>query len=355
LGAGAGTTRLLKHTVLLISDSDVAVGHGECVAVPGAMGGLEVLAGGLLERDPMDREPILWSLRPQLVSGFLISALSTALDDLVARRLGVPIHALYGGSVRTRVRPYAASYGSVEGDTLGSWLREAESLAARGCTAMKLRLGVLPVLEECRALGAFRAQVPASFDLVADGNGGFNTTTARVMGRCAAWLGLLWFEEPLQPLEYRGFPELAADLDVPLAGGEMVQNMDQAFDLLSRGGVDVIQPDPLICGGIGATIEIGRLARLFGRIAVPHTSGAAMGVAAGLHAMAALPNQSKLGQNDLFLLEYPSLVSPVQAAVAPGLLRPVDGWIDVPTTPGWGFDIDDDAVRRLASASFDVH
>src|SRR5436190_13617580 len=269
LWSGSGPTRTMDHIVLRVTDSDDAVGYGECDAIPGAMAILAALGERLLGLDPLAREVHLAGLRRQLVTGFPISAFSIALDDLVARRLGVTIAALYGGPFRTRVQPYAASYGSIQGRTLESWVDVADALAGRGFAAMKLRLGVLPVGEECRALEDLRKRAPASLQFMADGNGGFNRTTSREMGRCAQDVGLLWFEEPLPPHNgYVGYPELAEDLAIPLAGGELSDSRAMAFDLLSRRGVDIIQPDPLICGGIGETIFIGALARLFGRLCV---------------------------------------------------------------------------------------
>jgi D-galactarolactone cycloisomerase len=360
LVAGSGPQELFEHIVLRITDSDGAIGYGECDAMPGAMETLEALARDLVGLDPGRREAYLSGLRRRDVSGFQISGFSIALDDLVARTLGVPINALYGGAVRDRARPYAASYGSLPGRTLESWLTEANEVEARGFAALKLRLGVLPIAAECAALEALRRSIPASLALMADGNGGFDAAGAREMGRCAHDLGLLWFEEPLPLRGYEGYAELAADLVIPLAGGELSETRAMAFDLLSRHAVDVIQPDPVICGGIGETIFIAGLARLFGLACVPHTSGSAIGVAAGLQALACIPapdtepHAGGRGDRLPLYLEYPSLTNPVQAAIAPGRLAPVDGWIEVPTGPGLGIEIDGAAVEALATARFAV-
>lgn len=353
--AGSGPQHAFGHFVVRITDSDGAVGYGEGVPLPAVMTGIQVMARELIGLDPLAREAIVFRLRPWYASPFAVAALSIALDDLVARRLGISVASLYGGPFRTRVQPYGASYGSIEGRTLESWVEEAEGLIERGFPAMKLRLGVLPVKEEMAALRELRRRLPETLALLADGNGGFNRTTAREMGRCAADVGLVWFEEPLPPGDgYVGYPELAADLDVPLAGGELALSRPAAFSLLERHGVDIIQPDPVNCGGIGETIFIGLLAREFGRVCVPHTSGGAIGVAAGMHALACLPDQSVLGQNDVLYLEYPALVDPVQAAIAPNLLEPVDGWVSLPSGPGLGLDIDGAAVERLATERLSV-
>ena len=354
LVAGSGPQDVLEHIVLRVTDSDGAVGYGECDAVLESLASLEPLARDLVGVDPMQRARHLSALRRRRASGAQISGISIALDDLVARSLGVPISALYGGAIRERVRPYAASFGSLPGRTLESWLTEAQDVADRGFAALKLRLGVLPIGEECHALDALRGRIPSSLALMGDGNGGFDATTAREMGRCAHALGLLWFEEPLPPEGYLGYAELAADLAIPLAGGELCDTRAMAFDLLSRAAVDILQPDPVICGGVGETIFIAGLARLFGRMCVPHTSGGAIGVAAGLQALACIPQSSPPGAGPHLDLEYPATVNPVQAAIASGLPAPVDSWIQVPTSPGLGIEIDGAAVGALAQAQFSV-
>jgi L-alanine-DL-glutamate epimerase-like enolase superfamily enzyme len=153
---------------------------------------------------------------------------------------------------------------------------------------------------------------------------------------------------------YQSYPELAADLAIALAGGELSESRSAAFDLMARRAVDIIQPDPVICGGIGETIFIAGVARLLGIGCVPHTSGGAIGVAAGLQALACIADQSAPEASQPTYLEYPSPTNPVQAAIAPARLVPVDGWVDVPSTPGLGIEIDAAAVEDIATARFSV-
>jgi len=352
----AGTQNAFSHVVLRITDADGMVGYGEGVPFPGAMATLAALAPRLIGADPTERDRIPHRLRQTLTSGFAISAISIALDDLVGRRLGVPVSTLYGGRWHHRVQPYAASYGSdVSLPTADAWIAEADALAARGFHAMKIRLGVLEQPDECRAAAELRRHAPESLALIGDGNGGFNATTARAMGRCLQELGFKWFEEPLPPFEgYAGYPELAHDLEIPIAGGELNQSRQEALALLASGGVDVIQPDPVTAGGIGEVIAIGGLAALFRRICVPHTSGGQIGLAAGLQALACLREQTVSARNHLLYLEYPALIDAGQYELVATPIEPVDGWIDMPTGPGLGIEIDDAALERLAVERFSV-
>ena len=51
----------------------------------------------------------------------------------------------------------------------------------------------------------------------------------------------------------------------------------------------IAQPDIAACGGISEFLKICALASTFGVTVIPHVWGSAVGLAAGLHAVAALP------------------------------------------------------------------
>ena len=57
----------------------------------------------------------------------------------------------------------------------------------------------------------------------------------------------------------------------------------EARDLVLRGGVDVIQPDAVLAGGLGGARRIAALAGLCGRMFSPHTWSDGLGLIANLH------------------------------------------------------------------------
>ena len=134
----------------------------------------------------------------------------------------------------------------------------------------------------------------------------------------------------------------------------MTDSRPAALALLAAGSVDIVQPEPVTCGGIGEVLFIASLARLHGRLCIPHTSGGQIGVAAGLQAIACLPAQTLSDRNELLLLEYPALVDPVQMEIVRSPIVPVDGFVAVPASAGLGIEIDDAALERLAVEHFTV-
>ena len=64
----------------------------------------------------------------------------------------------------------------------------------------------------------------------------------------------------------------------------MVRSLAEARDLVLRGGVDVVQPDVVLAGGIEGARAIAESAAANGRTWSPHTWSNGYGLAANLHA-----------------------------------------------------------------------
>jgi L-alanine-DL-glutamate epimerase-like enolase superfamily enzyme len=92
-----------------------------------------------------------------------------------------------------------------------------------------------------------------------------------------------WLEEALPTWDVDGYASLRRQTSLRLAAGEMVRSMHEARDLLLRGGIDVVQPDVVLAGGIGGCRRIAALADLVGRSFSPHTWSTGMGLVANLH------------------------------------------------------------------------
>ena len=343
-----------EHAYLLLrlEDADGAVGWGETYLVTGVQAAVDAARPLAVGRDVDDTGPILRAVRDVTEHPYATSAISIALDDLRARRLGLPVAALHGGFARREARAYAASGGYRESEpTAATWAGELEAAMAAGFSALKLRIGRDRVADEEPLLRALARDAPAAFTLLADGNGGFTPPRAVAMGRILAELGFGWFEEPLRQWDgYGGYERLRADLALPLAGGEVLMSRSAARDLLRRCGVDIVQPEPVICGGIGETLFIAGLAALEGVPCVPHTSNGAIGIAAAMAALAAMPHAAPVPGEDLPELEWGLDENPWRTDVAALPALGPGGRVRLPTGPGLGIEVDEPFVRRLAAA-----
>jgi D-galactarolactone cycloisomerase len=111
--------------------------------------------------------------------------------------------------------------------------------------------------------------------------------------------------------------------------------------------VDIVQPDVSICGGIGEALWIAGLARLNAIETYPHACNGAINLAASLHALAALPDPNRLPA-DAPLLEHDFGPNRARTELLTTPLRLEAGWLDIPTGPGLGVEVDEAFVRRVA-------
>ena len=301
-------------------------------------------------RSPQDARRLFGEVWRGSEHTWAASAISIAIDDLRGRQLGIPAHALYGGAVRDRVRAYGASTGYIEGrDPAETWPEETARHAAEGFTATKFRVGRFPIRHEAPILERVAADHP-DMTMMADGNGAFDISGAIEMGKVLQGLRFRWWEEPMpQRGGYAAYERVAAALDIALAGGEITQSRHAALELLQRGCVDIIQPEPVIVGGIGETVWIAELAKLHGVGCVPHTSGSILGIAAALHALATIPDASDAPATVTPFLEVGTDPNPWRDDLATNdVLALEDGYVRIPTGPGLGVDIDEAFLRREA-------
>ena len=160
----------------------------------------EVLAPRLLGRNAEHTGPIWHDLyafsRDFGRKGASIDAMSgidTALWDIRGKAADRPIHALMGGAFRQKVRAYATGFYYREedlADPSGAAARardEAESHLAQGFSAVKTKVGLLPLSYDIRRMAAVREEVGEDFLLMADANHAYNRHTARIMGKASGF------------------------------------------------------------------------------------------------------------------------------------------------------------------------
>jgi len=212
-----------------------------------------------------------------------------AVWDLVARALGEPLWRLLGGRSE-RITAYASSGELVEP---GERARRVTALRDAGVRAVKIRFRRPDWREDVAVAEAVRDAVGSDVELLVDANHGWrmagdrtrrwDVATAIQCARALEPLGVYWLEEPLPTHDVDGYARLRRGTSLRIAAGEMVRSLAEARDLILRGGVDVVQPDVVLAGGLGGCRRIAGLADLCGRMFSPHTWSNGLGLVANLH------------------------------------------------------------------------
>jgi D-arabinonate dehydratase/D-galactarolactone cycloisomerase len=274
-----------------------------------------------------------------------ISGIDIALWDLAGRLLGQPVHTLLGGAFRDRLRVYAsglpAIYDGTDDDALEILAERARDIVDGGFLGMKMAVGH-GVEVDRRAVEAVRETIPAHVDLFVDAAGVYEPQQAIRLGRWLEQLNVGWFEMPIPTDNLPGYIQVASALDIPIAL-DALANRGQARDYVDGGGLDVIQPDVCRAGGISESLKMAEVADLYGAACAPHVSiGSAIHFAATSQLALALPN--------LLIAEHWIGDNPLGDAILTAPMpHPRDGYLTVGDGPGLGIEVDESAVRRLAS------
>jgi L-alanine-DL-glutamate epimerase-like enolase superfamily enzyme len=187
-----------------------------------------------------------------------ISALDTALWDLKAKLLEVPLAGLLG-AFRHEVPVYGSggftTYGEQQlVDQLAGWIER------EGCRWVKMKVGSAPESDPGRVAAAKRAI--GERVLFVDANGAYGTKQAVQMAqRFAADAQVGWFEEPVSSDDLQGLRTVreAAPACMDIAAGEYGYTTDYFRRMLNSQSLDVQQADVTRCGGPTGFMQVAAL------------------------------------------------------------------------------------------------
>jgi L-alanine-DL-glutamate epimerase-like enolase superfamily enzyme len=192
------------------------------------------------------------------VASMAIAAVDTALWDLKARLLDVPLATLLD-AVRDHVPVYGSggftSYPDARlADQLGGW-------AQRGIPRVKMKVGRDPARDLARVRVAREAIGPTT-ELYVDANGALTRVQALwFANRYADEFGVSWFEEPVSSDDLEGLRLLRdrAPGGMDIAAGEYGYKLDYFEKMLTAGAVTCLQADVTRCEGITGFLRVAAL------------------------------------------------------------------------------------------------
>ena len=98
-----------------------------------------------------------------------------------------------------------------------------------------------------------------------------------------------------------------------------------------------VQPDITRCGGITEAMRIANYAEVNAINVVPHCWSSGIVEAASLQIIGAIPNAE--------ILEYCEQDTPIRHDLVPDDIPTVNGYAAIPTKPGLGIDVSDEAIE----------
>jgi D(-)-tartrate dehydratase len=273
-----------------------------------------------------------------------VGVLDMAVWDVVAKIAGLPLYRLLanryrGGIFDAKVFVYAAGGYYYPNKDLSALQDEMRGYLALGYSVVKMKIGGAPLSEDLQRIEAVLKILKTPDQLAVDANGRFDLETAIAYARALAPLGLRWYEEPGDPLDYELQAKLAEHYSGPMATGENLFSLQDARNLIRYGGLrsdrDILQFDCALSYGLVEYLRILEMLKDYNwspRRCIPHGGHQiSLNIAAGLG----------LGGNE----SYPGVFQPF-GGFADGI--PVENsYVRLPDIPGIGFEAKNELYRVM--------
>ncbi len=269
-----------------------------------------------------------------------LSAVETALWDILGKHLNVPVYQLLGGKVNDKVRIYVNGW-FAGAKTPKEFGEKAKIAVERGVTAMKwdpfgknyLEISNNDLNTALECVSEVRAAVGNEVDLRIEGHGRFNIATGIKIAKELEQFKPMFFEEPVPPDNLDALKAVRDKSPVAISAGERLYtrwDYKRMFDLMAA---DYIQPDISHAGGIMELKKIAAEAECRYIPFAPHNPSGPVANAATLQLAATCPNFS--------ILEIMYSDAEWRKDVVNEQLVYKDGYMKIPDRPGLGIEIDE--------------
>ena len=338
-----GTIEQSDNVLVKITTDEGIVGWGEGVEAvnltgvdqAGIKAAIDEIGTRIIGGNPLSRNRTWLDIREWMPSNTTaIGAIDIALHDIAGKAVGLPVSALIGGAARHEI-PLLYLMGSGDPDHDHATF---ERLYESGARWLKLKLGIGDPDVEARTI----AQLAASHrDVVVSGdaNGAWDEPTTAAFMTALSGSHVRFIEQPTMQTEV--LLRIAEDSEIAVCADESAKSHEAilgfrgtaiagvSLKLIKHAGITGVMRAAALCDQLGMQINLS------GKVAE-----SAISTAANLHCAAAM---SATGFG----------ASPANHFLATDVCadppRVVNGAYAVPTSPGLGIEVDEDAVRSLAS------
>ncbi len=348
-----------KNFIFVRVDTDEGIsGWGEAYTQtdrePAIAAYVDRLGQYLVGRDPFNVKHFTHAMyhdvlvkRGSMESYCALSGIEIALWDIVGKKLEAPVYKLLGGACRDKIRVYANGWAGNPQDT--------DAVAARAVETTRMGFDALkwdPFPDPWRAyiskyeedltvegVAAVRAAVGPDVDLLVEAHRRLAPMHAVRVARRIEQYNPFWYEEPVSA---RNLPALATakrDINIPIVTGEELYRKAEFREVFESRAADIINPDICNTGGILELKEIAAMAETYYVVVSPHNfNSTTVGLAATLHLCATIPN--------FLITEYFVNLAGIGEELATNPIKVDHGYIRLPTGPGLGIELDEDALAR---------
>jgi galactonate dehydratase len=279
-----------------------------------------------------------------------ISGIEQAMWDIKGKALGVPVYELLGGACREKVKVYCWTGGDRPDDVA----RGAQEKYDQGYRAIKMNatpeiawIDSFKVVDEVLSrVAAIRDLLGMDLDIALDFHGRVHKAMARVLMKELEPFKLMFIEEPVLCENEEAFAELRRHTSTPIATGERNFTRWGFKNIITGGGVDIIQPDASHAGGILELRKIAAMAEAWDIAVAPHCPLGPIALASCLQLDFCTPNA--FIQEQSLGIHYNQGSDLLDYLTDRNVFAYKDGHVGKLMAPGLGIEINEAKVREMA-------
>ena len=286
--------------------------------------------------------------KPSFVIYSAISGLEIAMWDILGKSLNVPVYTLLGGACHPRLKMYHNGwwFGAKSFD---DYARLAKDMADKGARALKFDpmqgmdtfIDTKQFNRTVEAVRLVREAVGDDVELMIDVHGRLSPDNAIRLAKALEPYRPYWWEEPIPTdASLDDLARVARSINIPVVAGERLYTRWGFRDLFEKRAAAIINPDIAHVGGILEAKKIADMAHAYYVSVNPHDASGPVLTAASIQMEAATPN---------FLIhEFFSIDIPFYEEVLkdPFPVITDNNYIELPTKPGLGIEIDESALSK---------
>jgi len=338
-----------KSAIVRITAEDGSIGLGNIDPSPGysvetiaqslaAMRGQ--LGPRLIGLDAGNPQRLVAAMDEQL-TGYLDAkaAMEMACVDLLARRLGIPVHQYLGGAVTDTLR-FNAWVGILPPDEAAA---EARKWFDKGFRSAKVKVGGGIHADRDRLM-AVREAVGPTMALRADANAGYSVEDAIALGRLLEPFALQLLEQPVADDDLWGMARVRQAIAIPVMADESITDHASLIEVIRADCADIVKLKVMKQGGFLRCRRMLETAAAAGlKVVIGHGFG--LGVNTVAEIMLACTSSA--------VLEGLECVGPLKTAddIVSHKLDLGSGELALPGGPGLGVTLDEDKMARYTVAA----
>ena len=302
---------------------------------------IDVIQNGLsmyvLGESPFNTEKIRRLMDTNVTRNEMAKGLiDMACYDLMGKITGRPAHDFMGGRTVDEI-PLAALIPLMETDAM---IDLSQLFYDGGMRTFRVKLGH-SIEHDIEVISGIREKLGSTVRLRVDYNQAYSPAEAVRAIKAIEPYRIDFAEQPVAADNYPGMAYVQKKVDTPIMSHEGCFSLRDITTLVNLGGIGVIGLNSERPGGVTNMLRAISYAEMQGMGAVLHNQP--LGIASAMHIHVAAARHYSLGHaTELFgqiMMEDDLIVHPINYD---------NGKANVPEGPGWGVDLDEDALRTYA-------